>query len=219
MLSHQESKRFYDWFGSKQDWQRFYEDPAVSNMLTHAAFESAEAVFEFGCGTGRLARRLLEELLPPSATYQGIDVSETMVSLAQRALAPFGERAQVQLSSGEVYLEIDDASMDRFLSTYVLDLLSEEDILALLEEASRILVPGGLLCLTGLTKGATPLAAVIERAWVGLHHVRPQWLGGCRPISLPRFLEDRELSIEHHTQITSLALTSEVVIARKVEFP
>ena len=37
------------------------------------------------------------------------------------------------------------------VSTYVLDILSDADIASMLRESHRLLRPGGVLCLTGLT--------------------------------------------------------------------
>jgi SAM-dependent methyltransferase len=62
-LSHDEARRAYDRIGSLQDSQAFYEDVATSLLLQHGDFPSARSVFEFGCGTGRFAQRLLEEQL------------------------------------------------------------------------------------------------------------------------------------------------------------
>jgi len=67
-LSPAEAKRFYDRLGSRQDWQGFYENPAINALIEHAGFDSAHSVIEFGCGTGTLAARLLREHLPAKAT-------------------------------------------------------------------------------------------------------------------------------------------------------
>ena len=48
-LSPAEPKRFYDRFGSRQDWQGFFENPAINELVAHAAFDSAQSVFESGC--------------------------------------------------------------------------------------------------------------------------------------------------------------------------
>ncbi len=61
----------YDRIGSLQDSQAFYEDRATGLLLQHGEFSSAESVFEFGCGTGRFALRLLEEYLPPQPATAG----------------------------------------------------------------------------------------------------------------------------------------------------
>lgn len=143
-LSHEEARAFYDRFGRKQDLKRVYEDPAIKVLLEYAGFESAKAVVELGCGTGRLAARLLEECLPSDATYVGFDISRTMVELAQNRVAPGASRAKVQLTDGSASLGVGDDAADRFLSTYVFDLLSAQEIRTVLGEAQRLLVPGGL---------------------------------------------------------------------------
>ncbi|MDH3692817.1 MAG: class I SAM-dependent methyltransferase, partial [Gammaproteobacteria bacterium] len=138
-LSHQEARRTYDRIGSWQDSQRFYEDQATSRVLQHGDFTSAESVFGFGCGTGRFALRLFDEYLSDTAYYRGVDVSPRMVRLAQTRLAPHSPRAEVILTEGESPVEEPAKSYDRFISNYVFDLLSHEDIRAVLRETHRML--------------------------------------------------------------------------------
>jgi hypothetical protein len=52
MLTHQQAIAFYNWLGAKQDGQRVYEAPATRDLIAHASFETAQAIFEFGGGTG-----------------------------------------------------------------------------------------------------------------------------------------------------------------------
>ena len=99
-LSPAEAKRFYDRLGCRQDWQGFFEKPAINEMIAHAAFDSAHSMFEFGCGTGSLAARLLRHHLPADSRYVGLDISSTMVSLAQERLKPWTERTRVYLGDG-----------------------------------------------------------------------------------------------------------------------
>ena len=155
MLSHAEARAVYDRFGARQDRQSFYEDEAIADLLDHLALGEARAIVEFGCGTGRLAKTLLDEHLPPTAHYVGIDSSTTMVTLAGERLAPYGARAKILHTTGDMQLDLAANAFDRYVSTYVLDLLSEEDIAALLAEAQRILAPGGLLGVASLTHGNT----------------------------------------------------------------
>ena len=62
-LTSSKIRDFYDAFGKKQDKQ-FYEDAAIDHLIEHGEFEKAGYVVEFGCGTGKLASRLLTEILP-----------------------------------------------------------------------------------------------------------------------------------------------------------
>jgi ubiquinone/menaquinone biosynthesis C-methylase UbiE len=215
MLSHEEARAVYERFGVRQDRQSFYEDEALADLLAHLALNEAQAVFEFGCGTGRLAKTLLDDYLPTTAHYVGIDSSTTMVRLAEERLAPFGARAKILHSDGAIQLAVAANAFDRFVSTYVLDLLAEEDIAALLAEAQRILKPGGLLGVAGLTHGNTLISRLVETIWVGVHTLRPALVGGCRPISLPQYLGESAWQIRHQRHITSAGISSEVVVAEK----
>ena len=126
-LTPEQARRFYDRIGRGQDARPLSERRALDALAEQGDFVRAEAVVEFGCGTGRFAARLLRERLPGGATYLGLDVSPRMVTLASAALTPWADRARVLRTDGAVRLPAPDGSADRVVSTYVLDLLSPED--------------------------------------------------------------------------------------------
>jgi ubiquinone/menaquinone biosynthesis C-methylase UbiE len=214
-LTREEARRVYDRIGAGQDSQAFYEDRATGLLIQHGAFGGAQRVLEFGCGTGRFAFRLLSQHLPETARYRALDVSPRMVQLARARLAPFASRAEVVLTDGAPPAAEPAASRDRFVSNYVLDLLSEDDIAAVLREAHRILEPGGLLCLAGLSTGTGALSRLVARAWLRVHALRPAWVGGCRPLELlPRLPEER-WRVVHHTALAPFGVPSEVLVAER----
>jgi ubiquinone/menaquinone biosynthesis C-methylase UbiE len=215
-LSRNEARRVYDRIGKLQDSQAFYEDRATELLIRHAALGEARHVFEFGCGTGRLALTLLSEHLPPEATYRGVDLSPTMVGLAERRLAPFASRARVVVTDGSPPSAEPSESCDRFLSTYVLDLLSEEDIAATLREAHRMLQPGGLLCLSSLSTGAGPVSRQVARLWSGVHRLSPSLVGGCRPLDVVEHLPSGAWKVRHCARVAPFAIPSEVVVAERL---
>jgi len=128
VLTRSQARTFYDRFGKKQDTQAFYEDAALDDLIAHAAFEQAKKVFEFGCGTGRFASRLLAKHLSPSASYLGIDLSQTKITIAAQRILPYKERAKVSQSDGSMHFPLPDHSVDLVVTTYVLDLLPETDV-------------------------------------------------------------------------------------------
>lgn len=213
MLSRAEARRVYDRVGAQQDAQAFYEDVALEALCAHSDFEEAHSVFELGCGTGRLAEHLLRTRLPPDARYVGVDLSATMVRLARERLAPFGDRAAIVHTDGTFAFERPADSQDRVVATYVLDLLSEDDLSALLSEAHRLLRPSGRLCLTGLTWGAAPMTRLVSAVWSGLHALWPAWVGGCRPMDHRRVLANGPWCLEHHEVVHAWGVPSEVVVA------
>jgi ubiquinone/menaquinone biosynthesis C-methylase UbiE len=211
-LSPEAAKRFYDRFGSRQDWQAFFESRAVSELIAHAAFESAHSVFEFGCGTGALAARLLQHQLPGDTRYVGLDISSTMVSLSLERLKPWSGRARVYQTDGSPRIPEPDHAFDRFVSTYVLDLLTPDFIEQILSEAHRLLVPGGKLCLVSLTFGASHLSRAVCWGWQRLWWLSPAIVGGCRPIELADYLRSESWKPDHQATVTSWGVSSEVLV-------
>jgi len=215
-LSYEAARRVYDRIGSRQDSQAFYEDRPVDLLVAHADFHLSRRVIELGCGTGRFALRLLSEELPADAGYIGVDISPEMVRLSRDKLARFGERAKVRLSKGDIRFEDGDASCDRFVSSYVLDLLSENDIRLAVAEAHRILEPGGLLCLVSLATGAGPASRVLASGWSRLHALAPELVGGCRPIDLLDHLGPDRWIIRYQERVAPFAVPSEIVVAERI---
>jgi SAM-dependent methyltransferase len=214
-LSRQEARRVYDRIGSLQDSQAFYEDVASRELVLHGDFPSAQWVFEFGCGTGRFARTLLREQLVATAKYRAVDLSPRMVEIATARLSEFGERVEVVLSDGGPPASEPAAAFDRFVSTYVFDLLSEADIAAVIAEAHRMLRPGGLLCISSLGTGHGAISRALARAWSAVHRLKPQLVGGCRPIQLLPYLAETRWTIRHHHAVAPFAIPSEVVVAER----
>ena len=213
-LSPVEAARVYDRIGRLQDTQGFYERRAVEELLRRGAFERAAAVVEVGCGTGRLAERLLARRLPRDARYLGVDVSPRMVALSRQRLAPWRERAEVRLSTGSARIEAPEGTFDRFLACYLLDLLSPAQIAAVLGEARRLLSADGRLCLVSLARGASGAARLVTAGWERVWRVRPSLVGGCRPIELLRYVGAGGWTVEEQLLVTSFGVPSEVLVAR-----
>jgi len=213
VLTYDAARAFYDRLGRLLDTQRFYEDHATDELIAHAAMAQATAVFEFGTGTGRLAARLLREHLPDSARYCGVDISSTMVSLARKRLAAWRDRAAVDRSEGPPHLVAEERRFDRFVTTYVLDLLASDDIRTLLGEAHRLLSDDGLLCLVSATHGRTPRERLVMGAAARLHALAPALVGGCRAIDAAAYLEPDRWRLVHRRVTSKWGIPSEVIVA------
>lgn len=203
-LSRDDIRAHYDAYGARQDSQNWYEDPALEALLYNGEFDSARAVVEMGCGTGRLAERLLRDYLGPMATYTGLEISQTMVDLARDRVLRFEPRAQVDLTGGGMRLP----KADRIIAAYVLNLLDEDTMEVFLAEAEEVLPKNGYLCLANLTTGAP-----VSGLWSVLYRFAPRLLGGCRPIESSRRLRHEGWRIVHAQRVSVYGLASEVVIA------
>ncbi|MEJ2645099.1 MAG: class I SAM-dependent methyltransferase [Gammaproteobacteria bacterium] len=215
-LTTDQVRAFYDRFGRKQDWQWFYEGPALRDLIAHGDFERTQSVFELGCGTGAFAARLLEDVLSPVASYVGVDLSGTMVDLARARVARFADRARVQLSDGDLHFPWPDGSFDRFVANYVLDLLAPPDITAALAEAHRLLRPDGRLCLLSLTHGCTVPSRAVVGLWNRIHRRDPARVGGCRPVQLLEFIDADHWQVDYQRVHVAWGVPSQVVVATRL---
>ncbi|WP_095011694.1 class I SAM-dependent methyltransferase [Tsuneonella mangrovi] len=212
-LSNSKARRFYDLVGRIEDTQAFYEDPALDILVARGHFENATSMFEFGCGTGRLAERLLSGPLPPDAGYTACDISPKMVSLARARIAKFGNRASAFEASGDAERDFGEGHVDRVVTAYVLDLLSPADISAFLSAAAKHMLPGGLLCAASIAPGETLPSSVIMGVWARLHGLAPILTGGCRPIALRDLIGAAGWNIIDAQKVAAWGVTSQVVIA------
>ena len=137
-----------------------------------------------------------------------------MHRLAKRRLRSFGPRAELLLGDGPLQLSLPSSGFDRFLATYVLDLLSPNDISLVITEAHRILAPGGLMCLISLTHGKDWAGKLIARGWAWLWSRYPALVGGCRALELSTYAPD-DWEPEHSAVVISAGISSEVLVARR----
>eukprot|EP00747_Dinoflagellata_sp_TGD_P179226 gnl/TRDRNA2_/TRDRNA2_29688_c0_seq1.p1 gnl/TRDRNA2_/TRDRNA2_29688_c0~~gnl/TRDRNA2_/TRDRNA2_29688_c0_seq1.p1 ORF type:complete len:360 (-),score=30.13 gnl/TRDRNA2_/TRDRNA2_29688_c0_seq1:51-1130(-) len=235
VLTREEARAVYNRMGSKiVDSESPYGGPATKSLLESLQLQTVESVFEFGCGPGRLAQRVLETELPndSQARYVACDQSPVMIGLASKRLQRHiaSGRCEVIETNGDpshpALQQLPSESFDLYLSTYVLDLLSEDDISAVLKEAWRLLRPGGRLAISGITYGDGFRNRCAVMLWELIHRVRPGIVGGCRhqkllPYIEAQALDGRQWRVMKYERIpgsgsgvTSL-LWSEVVVAIK----
>jgi ubiquinone/menaquinone biosynthesis C-methylase UbiE len=217
VLTRSQAEAYYNRFGKKQDTQSFYEDAALDVLIAHADFEAAANVFELGCGTGRFASRMLSKHLNSSASYLGVDLSPTMVGLARERIAPYADRARVVQTNGSMRFPAADRSVDRVVSTYVFDLLSESDMSQAFSESKRVLSANGRLCLVSLTFGSTLISKFVSATWSQIFRLHAPLVGGCRPIQLEPALGQHDWSIDYRNVIVKWGVPSEVLIASPVD--
>jgi len=137
-----------------------------------------------------------------------------MVDLAAKRITPYAHRAQVLQSDISALASVPDHSVDRVISTYVLDLMSETDIVEFLGEAKRILQADGKICLVSLTKGVTLPSRIVVSIWSMVFHLRASLVGGCRPIILQQHIDPKSWEMEYRKVIVAFGVPSEVLVAQ-----
>lgn len=102
-------------------------------------------VLDLGCGTGSVMAALLDAI--PGACAAGVDLDPTLLVLAEKRLAPFGERAQLVQADFRQDGWIGTLSgmrLDAIVSATALHWLSPELLSSLYAQVATVLRPGGV---------------------------------------------------------------------------
>lgn len=123
--------------------------PLVNDLQTACGREAV--VLDYGCGSGKVSRRLLDA----GATAQviGVDISTDMITLA-RAQTPQPTARFHTIDSGHV--PYPDATFDAIVCCFVfINVPTREELRAIARELARVLTPTGTLFIVDSNPAAT----------------------------------------------------------------
>lgn len=215
-LSKDTIREHYNKLGKKQNRQLLYEKPAFDVIFQYGEFDTANHIAEIGCGTGYFAFRLFKDYASDTAKYTGFDISETMIELTRKKLKPFAPRVTLIEGDATQNLSLENESIDRLVAAYVFDILSEDEMGNILEEAYRVLKPGSILCLASLTEMNTGLSGVVSKLWSKIYRFNPKWVGGCKAVDLVTLLDETKWKLQLKETLSAYGIGSEVVIVTRL---
>ncbi len=189
-------------------WGRATESHAQDVCLEWLEQMPVRHVLDVATGTGTLLEKLLTAF--PEATAVGVDLTAAMLGKAADRLVKFETRCALVRGDARC-LPMPSASSDLVTNCYMFDLLPESEFSAVLGEFSRVLTPGGRLALINMTLPERP----VERIWEQLYRLYPALLGGCRGVSLERYLVAGGFRVLRRARVSQLAFPSEVILAAK----
>jgi ubiquinone/menaquinone biosynthesis C-methylase UbiE len=184
-------------------WAALTESRAHRRAL---AALGGQDVLEVAIGTGADLAALAADA--SRGRTVGADLSRGMLKRARRRCGPEALLCQADARA----LPFPSASFDSILNCYMVDLLPESDIPAVLREFQRVLRPGGRLVLAAMGRQGT----VVQRAWMASYRLAPLLVGGCRPVGSARWLKGPEWRLEAQEQISQMGFRSELLVARRV---
>ena len=192
-----------------------------------------QRVFDYGCGQGKLAERVFHAISSSpqqhsNIHWHGVDQSPEMIAKFQQRLEPCNHKSNFHFSSelmkdgnpNQLLNTTPAKYYHRFVSTYCLDLLSEEDMHSVLSLAEHCLHPNGKLILAGITYGYKDSFKTfwMTLAWEIMYRIRPDVVGGCRPQRLRPYLEEMGWRVEDEIRTLPVGfpwMVSEVICATR----
>ena len=160
----------FDWPAWVTRWDRMQERYlvgrderfAVISRLICDTQSSAPLILDLGCGTGSLMAVLLETI--PGAHAVGVDLDPTLLLLAEKRLAAFGDRAQTVLADlrETSWLTSIPKPFDAIVSATALHWLNPEQLAAVYSQIATLLCLGGIFLNADHVASDNPL---VQQAW------------------------------------------------------
>ena len=120
----------------------------VANPFSLGALRPGEDVLDIGCGAG-MDTLIAAQMVGPSGTVTGIDVTPAMAAKARRSVAEMGLTTVTIVEGSAEELPFPDAAFDVVISNGVIDLIPDKD--AVFSEIARVLRPGGRIQVADVT--------------------------------------------------------------------
>lgn len=202
-------------------WSHFYgtvaapwEVGARMQALRSFRVEPGAQILDVGIGTGAFLNEIMKRAPSRTAVY-GIELSTSMLREARRRLQPASPKSALLVQGDAISLPFAAESVDLVSSSYLLDLMSFEDIFRTLREFRRILKPAGRTVLVNLTKVDAERVTWYERCYEALPPLAKAYLlGGCRPVCLEHLLGGAGFTVRQRVLVFQ-ALSSAILLGEK----
>ena len=202
----------------------FHERWSNRAALRGPVLEASTNVLEAGVGTGYFLAQLIRKA-KNARSINAVDLSPQMIAAARNYLA---KKDLLSPSISFVrsdcrHLPYPDESFDLYISSYLFDLLNDEEITSTIREMERVLAPDGhaiLICMTTeLDDASVPIRFLCrvtnELYCLGYDHGR--WNGiwrflfagyapHCRPIALGKDLRQVPSLLVEYTKLSHVSL-------------
>ena len=188
-------------------WAGLFESRAAHRACEAAALAGGERVLEVAVGGGEFYSQLART---PGLECVGVDLSRPMLARTRRRLAGGGIGRHNLCRANAACLPFAGGTFDILFNLYMIDLLLEEDVAAVLREFARVVKPGGRLVVLSMAEQARVMNAI----WMWLYRRSPVMVGGCRPVPVAQMLAANGWKVSLRELISQSGFRSELIVAQ-----
>jgi ubiquinone/menaquinone biosynthesis C-methylase UbiE len=205
------TKKVYDRLSSIYHFSTmFFHQRAHRCALEQSGIRDGMRVLEIATGSGEMFRRLVKA--NPRGTTIGLDLSPKMAARTQRKVNQEFPAAKASCQAVDArHLPFRHEIFDAVVCCYLLELLSQDDILRTIAEVKRVLRPGGSFTLVLIGENTELFNTFYQ---IGGTMVPAFW-GRQVENKVPGMLADFEFRIEKDHTVRQTGYPSRVLTARK----
>jgi len=190
-------------------WGNLTESHARNRALKLAEIKNGQHILEVAVGTGLAFYEIVKR--NPDGTNIGVDISKGMLMRAKERLSKLSD-VNYELKIGNAFrLEEEDEQFDVLINNYMFDLISFDQMDAVIKEFKRVLKKKGKLVVVNMTKGEKLRSEIYDI----LYRLSPKMMGGCRGIRLSKKLQDHGFDVKLREYYQQFLFPSEVILAKK----
>ena len=210
IVSQTEIAGIYDSLSKIYDiWGNLTESRARNRALELAEIKNGQHILEVAVGTGLAFYEIVKR--NSEGTNIGVDISEGMLKKAKERLGKLSG-VNYELEIGNAFrLEEEDEHFDVLINSYMFDLISFDQMDAVLKEFKRVLKKKGKLVIVNMTAGENFGSGIYDF----LYRLSPKMMGGCRGIRLSKKLQDHGFDVKLREYYQQFLFPSEVILAKK----
>ncbi len=209
LVSQTEIAGIYDSLSKIYDiWGNLTESRARNRALELAEIKNGQHILEVAVGTGLAFYEIVKR--NSEGTNIGIDLSEGMLKRAKERLSKLSD-VNYELKVGNAFrLEEEDEHFDVLINSYMFDLISFDQMDAVLKEFKRVLKKKGKLVIVNMTIAENFGSEIYDF----LYRLSPKMMGGCRGIRLSKKLQDHGFDVKLREYYQQFLFPSEVILTK-----
>jgi len=186
----------------------FFHSKAHTVALRHSGIRNGMRILEVATGSGEMFRRLVKA--NPDGRTVGLDLSPNMAAHTLRVARKTSPKADAHCSAVDVRnLPFRSDSFDAVMCCYLLELLSQDDILLSLREIRRVLRSGGNLSLVVIGQNVK----MFNRMYVVGGKLVPAFWGRQVECAVPEMIEEAGFRVTTDRFVRQGFYPSRVLIA------
>jgi ubiquinone/menaquinone biosynthesis C-methylase UbiE len=206
-----QARRYYDRLSRVYQLLTAGEKKLIQQCLNLLAIRPGERVLEIGCGPGT-SLRSIAQASTSKGRVTGVDLSRQMLLQSKRQQV---HPAPLLVQADAARLPLRSADFDAVFCAFTLELFSEADISAVLDECRRMLKPAGRLGV--LSMAAAPRTFALQLYELA-HRLFPVAVD-CRPIPLADLLKKHSFQVVRTEQARHWGLPITLALSAKSRTP